>query len=92
MAGDLVLRFGRCRGLRIRDVEEDYLRYLCSYDVFVDSSDRVRVEDRDHDGQDGTAYMWRCQRPVINAAREYAKDRRLCLQCFRPLVPIGHSS
>ena len=38
-----------------------------------------------------TEWLWENKADTIRAARQFAKDRNLCLHCLRRLVPIGDS-
>ena len=88
--GSVLLDFGKHKGRAIRELPTEYLAFLCCYEHEVaHGSDNVERVDRQNPGP--TEWLWENRADTIRAARQFAKDRNLCLHCLRRLVPIGDS-
>ena len=95
MASDHVLAFGKYRGQSIAQLPASYLKYLCCWDNVRRNGKVFHQElhvDREPDEIPRTqSYILSKQWPTMKLARQHVLDSRLCLECFRPLVPIGTS-
>ena len=90
-----VLLFGKYRGQTVSQVPATYLKFLCCWenvrrDGKVSHQD-LNVDREPHEIPQAQRYILSKQCPTMKLARQYALDTRLCLECFRPLVPIGTS-
>ena len=83
-----VLAFGKYKGCDLYEVPETYLKFLCCWNHYRDSNNKV-VRESIEDPRASEEYLLRRQFPTVHAAREYVKNKRLCFECFRPLVPVG---
>ena len=77
-----VLPFGKWRGREIKDVPHEYLRFVCAWN----NSKSCQTTSR------RSARKWMLKNcPIaIEVARHYVIQNKLCGECFKPLVPIGH--
>ena len=98
----MILDFGKYQGHDITSVPLSYLKWLCCYDMcFV-----CKCPDNDYSGCEceeftlckrndyqtaNRDYLYHTKRHVIDCARKLAKERKLCLHCFKKLIPIGLS-
>ena len=95
MVPEPVLSFGKYRGQSLSQVPAIYLKFLCCWenvrrDGKVSHQD-LNVDREPHEIPQAQRYILSKQCPTMKLARQYALDTRLCLECFRPLVPIGTS-
>ena len=90
-----VLLFGKYRGQTLSQVPATYLKFLCCWEnVRRDGKVYHQELHIDHDNDEipeAQRYILGKQWHTMKRARQYALDNRLCLECFRPLVPIGTS-
>ena len=84
-----VLTFGKYRGQTVSQVPATYLKFLCCWEN-VRRDGKVYHQEFDEPLK-AQSYILGKQRDTMKRARQYALDNRLCLECFRPLVPIGTS-
>ena len=83
-SGMETIQFGKWRGKRIRDVPPTYLRFLCLWSN-AKSSQKTRSECQ------AERWLWKTHPGTTHAARRYVTQNRLCCECFKPLVPVGHA-
>ena len=94
---DYVLPFGKYRGQSLSKVPATYLKFLCCTENVRRDGKVVTEELFVNHGHELFAvpgsqrYILEKQWLSMIHARRYAKDSRLCLECFRPLVPVGGS-
>ena len=97
MSEDFVLPFGKYRGQALKQVPATYLKYLCCMENVRRDGKVVTQELYENHGHELLAvpcsqrYILSKQWSSMFNARRYAEGARLCLECFRPLVPVGSS-
>ena len=82
--------FGRCRRMRLYEVEDAYSFWLTARHVRLDEDNRVMFEDHDEWGC-ATGWLWQHRRAVIEDARAYMSLAQRCVACGGRLVVIGHA-
>ena len=82
--GEHILSFGKWRNASIENVPREYLRYLCLWDNYKNTQ-KLMLET------EGQRWLFRYHPETVEAARSYVKARKLCRECFRPLVPVGNA-
>ena len=91
MSEDFVLPFGKYRGQALKQVPATYLKYLCCMENVRRDGKVVTQELHEDHVPRSQQYILSKQCFSVFNARRYAEGARLCLECFRPLVPVGSS-
>ena len=80
--GEHVVPFGKWQHSLVKDVPNEYLRFLCLWNNFKTKQKTLLDSDTQQ-------WLWRYHPETVHAARKYVKMQNMCRVCFRPLVPIG---
>ena len=85
----MILTFGKYKNQCMSDLPTEYVVWLAMYELtdqvfFLSDDDAFEFTKAQH-------YIWGRQFKAVICARAEMKRRRICYDCLKPLVKIGHA-